>query len=305
MVTRMQALICYNPFSGKQNFETNLDYVIKRLKTKYDEVDVFRSINIRTITTYVASFGGNYDLVIVAGGDGSLNEAINGIMQLTKRPTLAYIPVGTVNDVGNMLKLKKDIKGVMNIILANNSVKMDVCKIKNQHFIYAAGVGNFTNVSYEAPSKLKKHLGRMAYFIEAARELKADETMDLTIETKDSTFKGKYYVLLALNSKRIAGFSLHRNIHPKLNDGIIDITILTKAKFRLSVFYLILFFLFGDRWHSGVETIRTDYVKIKSATPLSYNVDGEFAFSEKEVEINVIKEAIDLIVSKKVKKKYF
>ncbi len=305
MVINVQALICYNPFSGKQNFEDNLDYVVKRLKEKYDEVDIFRSINVKTITTYITSFGSNYDIILVAGGDGSLNEAINGVMKLEKKPTLAYIPVGTVNDVGNMLKLKKNIKGVMDTILAGNKVKMDVCQIQDRYFIYAAGVGSFTNVSYEAPSKLKKHLGRMAYFLEAAKELKADETMNLEIELPEKKYTGKYYVLLALNSKRIAGFSLHRYIHPKLNDGIIDFTMLTKAKFKMSIIYLIFFFLFGDRWHNGVETIRTNHIRIKSDIPLSYNVDGEFAFSEKEVEIKVIKQAINIIVSNKVKKKYF
>ncbi len=302
----MQALICYNPFSGKQKFEKKLDYVTKRLKTKYDEVDVFRSIDAKTITTYVENFGSNYDLLLVAGGDGSLHEAINGLMRLERKPRLAYIPMGTVNDVGHMLKLKKNIKGVMDLVLASKSVKMDVCKISNQYFIYAAGAGSFTNVSYDAPSKLKKHFGRMAYFIEAARELKADETITLELDDGNgNVIKDKYYVILALNSKRIAGFRLYRNEPPKLNDGIIDLSLITKSKFKLSIFYLAFFFLLGDRMPGGVKTIRTNKMTLRSEAPLSYNVDGEFAFKEKEVTIEVIKEAIDIIVSDKARKRYF
>ena len=301
----MQALICYNPFSGKQTFESKLDYVTKRLKTKYEEVDVFRSIDAKTITTYVENFGSNYDLLLVAGGDGSLHEAINGLMRLEKKPVLAYIPMGTVNDVGNMLKLKKNIKGVMDLVLAGKSVKMDVCKIQDQYFVYAAGVGNFTNVSYDAPSKLKKHFGRMAYFIEAARELRIDDTITLETDDGRGPKKDKYYVILALNSRRIAGFRLYRSLPPKLNDGIIDISFITKAKFRLSIFYLAFFFLLGDRMPGGVKTLRTNKITLKSDKPLSYNVDGEFAFKENKVTIEVVKEAIDIIVSDKARKRYF
>lgn len=301
----MRALICYNPFSGKQSFEKNLNYVVKRLKTKYEEVDAFRSLDEKSITTYIKNFGEKYNLIIVAGGDGSLNEAINGLMTLTNRPKLAYIPVGTVNDVGHMLKLKKSIKGVMRIVLDNHSELLDVCKIQNKFFIYAAGVGNFTNVSYDAPSKLKKRLGRMAYFFEAIRELQQDETINLTIETPTAKFSGKYYVMLALNSKRIAGFSIHRKRPTKLNDGIIDLTLVSKRRFRLSIFNLASFFLFGDRAKSGVTSIQVSKVRILSDKELSYNVDGEFAFKTDNVTLEVYQKAIEIIVNKKIKKRYF
>lgn len=301
----MKALICYNPFSGKQTIEKKLDYIIKRLKTKYNVVDCYRSLLEKSITTYIKNFGHNYSLILVAGGDGSLNEAVNGVMSLEHKPTIAYIPFGTVNDVGHMLKLNKNIRKVMDIILSSEPVKMDICKIYDRYFVYASAVGNFTNVSYKAPSRLKKHFGKMAYFMEAARELKADETIYLTLENDTLKLVGKYYVMLALNSKRIAGFRLYRNKPPKLNDGLIDITLLKKQKFKTSIFYLIFFFLFGDHLKRGVETICVNNIKITSPTPLSYNVDGEFAFSTNEVEIEVVHEAINIIVNNKIKKNYF
>ncbi len=301
----MKALICYNPFSGKQTIEKKLDYIIKRLKSRYDVVDCYRSLLEKSITTYIKNFGHNYSLILVAGGDGSLNEAVNGVMSLSNKPTIAYIPFGTVNDVGHMLKLNKNIRKVMDIILNNEPVKMDICKIYDRYFVYASAVGNFTNVSYKAPSRLKKHFGKMAYFMEAARELKADETIYLTLENDNLKITGKYYVMLALNSKRIAGFRLYRTKPPKLNDGLIDITLLRKQKFKTSIFYLIFFFLFGDHLKRGVETICVNNIKINSPTALSYNVDGEFAFSSNEVSIEVVHEAINIIVNNKIKKNYF
>lgn len=301
----MKALICYNPFSGKQKIESKLDYIITKLKTKYEVVDVFRSLEEKTITLYIESFGSNYDLILVCGGDGSLNEAINGLMHIEKRPKLAYIPVGTVNDVGHMLKLNKSLKKVLKIIVDGNSTKMDVCQLEDKYFIYACGVGKFTNVSYDAPSKLKRHVGKMAYFLEAAKELQKDDTITLEINTNNRIITGDYYVMLALNSKRIAGFRLYRSVKPKLNDGIIDLTLVSKARYRMSIVYLVSFFLFGDRIKNGVETIKINEATIRSNKELSFNLDGEFAFKKKEVKLKVINKAVDIIVSKKTKKKYF
>ncbi len=301
----MQALVCYNPFSGKQKFERHLNYVVKNLKLKYEKVDVFRSLYAHTITHYIISFASNYDLLVVVGGDGSLNEAVNGLMNIKKKPVLAYIPMGTVNDVGHMLKLKKNIKGVVKIILEGHSTKMDICKIEDKYFAYGCGIGKFTNVSYDIPLKLKKKFGRMAYFIEAAKHLQITEQMNLEILANDVTIMDDFYVVLALNSRRIAGFKPHRHIKPKLNDGVIDLTLISKAKLRLSIFNLIFFFLFGEHYKLGFKNLRISNCKIISDEEVAYNVDGEYAFKKKEVNIEVCKQAIDIIINKKIAKKYF
>lgn len=301
----MKALICYNPFSGKQKIEKYLEYIEQRLHTKFEVVDLFRSLYEKTITRYIISFASNYDLLLVIGGDGSLNEAVNGLMNIENKPTLAYIPMGTVNDVGHMLKLNKRIKKCLDIILEGHTAKMDVCQIEDKYFSYGCGIGKFTNVSYDVPLKAKKRFGRMAYFIEAAKHLQANEKMTLKIETEDGIVEDNFYVVLALNGRRVAGFKPHRDVKPKLNDGIIDLTLISIAPLRLSLYNLIFFFLLGERYKIGIKYIKINKCKIISEEEIPYNVDGEYAFSKKEVEIKVIKEAINIIVNKKILKKYF
>lgn len=305
MVTNMQALVCYNPFSGKQKFERHLPYVTRQLETKYAKVDVFRSLYKKAITTYIESYGKDYDLIVIAGGDGSLNEAITGLMKLEKRPVLAYIPFGTVNDVGHLLKLKRSIKGVLKIILEGKTAKMDIGKIEDKYFAYGCGIGKFTNVSYDVPNKLKKRFGKLAYFIEAAKHLQKTEKMNLKIYCNGEEIKEDFYVVLVLNSARIAGFRPHRVVKPKLNDGIFDLTLVSKAIMRLSIYNLIFFFLLGERYKIGLKNLKISNCKIVSEEEVAYNVDGEYAFKKKEVSIEVVKEAISIIVSEKALKKYF
>lgn len=305
----MKCLIVYNPFSGKQKFIKHKEYVKKRLLEKYEEVNIFRSIAQKSITQYIASFGMFFDTLVACGGDGTLNEAINGLMQIPedKRPTLAYIPSGTVNDVGHMLKLNRNITKIVDLILYGEPTKMDVCKIANHHFIYAAGVGKFTDVSYKASKKMKRRFGRMAYFLEGLRSITAEETieMELTFNDVEERVGGKYYVVLALNSRHIAGFKLHRKKPTKLNDGLIDITMLDSSRFHFSIINLAAFFMLGDFWTSGVTTYQCSKVKLKSKQELSYNVDGEYACKSDDVEIEVVPQAINIIVHPKAKKRYF
>lgn len=301
----MDALICYNPKSGRQNICNDILYIKKRLKEKYDEVDVYKSLEPESITKYIKNFGQLYSLIVVCGGDGTLNEAINGLMNISIRPKLAYIPAGTVNDVGTMLNLKKDLKKNIDLILNDVSAKIDVCKINDKFFIYACGIGTFTDISYETSPKLKKRFGKLAYFIEAISRLTQDDELNLEVKTDDEAFNSKYYVVLLLNSKRIAGFHLHRKVKPKLDDGIIDVSFLSKAKFKFSFFRLAFFFLFGDRIKHGIKTIRTSKIEIKSNKKIKYNVDGEFGLASDIVSVSVINKAIDIIVSEKIKKKYF
>lgn len=300
----MKALIVYNPFSGKQRFSNKIEYLKIQLVKKYEKVDIFRSVSSKSITSYVSENGRKYGLIVASGGDGTLNELINGLMEIDEvyRPTIAYVPSGTVNDVGHMLKLKKNIKKTCKIILKNDVVKMDITKVMDRYFIYAAAAGQFTNVSYDVSSSLKKRFGRMAYFMACIKYLTKEEQINMQVETEEEKFSGTYYVVMALNSKRIAGFSLFRKTPPKLDDGLIDVTFLDTNQFHLSFINLGGFFAFGDIWQSGIKTIQCSKIRLITENEVSYNLDGEFAGKEKDITMEVIQEQYLLLLIQKLKR---
>lgn len=301
----MRALVIYNPNSGKGSFSKKMDYIERNIKVKYSEVIHFVSNGIGSIEAFITIKDNTFDLIVVAGGDGTLNELVNGVMKLNKKPTIAYIPCGTVNDVGRMLKLRRGIKDLTKLILENEPVLMDASKCNDKYFLYAAAAGKFTNVSYKAPQKLKRKFGKMAYFLQSIKNLPVEEQIGMTVETENEVFKGKFYVMLALNSRRIAGFHVFRKHQTKLNDGIIDFTFCKYSRYHMSIFNLIGFFLLGDRWSNRVRTVSGSKIKITCENEAAFNVDGEFAFNSSLVNIEVIQKAIPIIVSKCVKKKYF
>lgn len=301
----MKALICYNPCSGKQKVGKNLDYIKERLKEKYEQIDVYETTGEKSLTYHLKEHANDYDLVMVSGGDGTLNEAVTGLIEGNSKTKLAYIPGGTCNDVGSMLGLPKSIKKAINIIMKHDAVLMDVGTANEKYFTYVFGVGKFIDISYITPSKMKRKYGKLAYFIYGVKEFATNKKVRMKLETRDKIYEGDYYVVLGLNSNQVAGFKLYRKRSIKLNDGKFDLTLIEK-KGLMSWPRLFRFMLFGDRaLKYGITTITVDSAKITFDEEIPCNIDGEYAFKSKVCDIGIIKNAINIVVPDKVKKKYF
>ncbi len=301
----MKCLLMYNPFSKSGNINKNLDYIKKRLSEKYETIDTFCTQAPKSITKQLYMVGNNYDLVVVCGGDGTVNEAINGLVGSKCSASLGVIPTGTCNDLSKMLGFSKNIKKQLNIILNGVSVKMDTCKMNDVYFSYGCAIGKYTDVSYKAKRKIKRIFGRLAYFLAGISEFGKYTKLDLIVKTPDVYRNKRYYVVLVLNANRVAGFNIKRIKGVKLNDGMIDLTLIEKNGNFITWPRLAHFFIRGEKCKKGVENIRTNHIEIESYENLNINTDGELADSTNKVIIDVCKESLNIIVDKDIQNKYF
>lgn len=305
----MKILIVYNPNSGNGKFKKKINYFKSRLQQhNLTDYTFYESSGPNDITSYIKDVCSktSYDVVVISGGDGTLNESINGLMSLESKPKIAYIPSGTANDVGYMLGMKKNIKKSIKIILQQNIVKIDIAKMNERHFIYTCGCGKFTKVSHSNTSKIRKKLfGKLYYFFEAAKEIIVTTEMKISIRNKtEEQVKGVYFLMLGLTGNRVGGFNFKRKIHPKLNDGKLDIILFDQKNFT-SILNMTNYVLIGDAYKNGVKKLQGDYFEILSEEPLNFNVDGESYGITNRVELSIDKEALEIYVSKKSKQKYF
>lgn len=298
-------LILYNQHSGNGRMQRYINRLETKYTNAYTSCDVFFPKHKGQMKEHIIDCGAQYDEFVVCGGDGTFNEVLNGIMNLDKRPSITYLPTGTCNDIGRMLginkmSLRQEIRRIDKLV----DTKIDVCRANNQYFTYAGAFGKFSSVSYMA-SKEKKHLfGRGAYFFECLKYLRKKSNIDLEITSSDgTTIKGKYYCVLLLNTQNVAGLHFYRLFPCKINDGLIDITLINR-KSHFSLFHMSMFFLLGDLWQYGVENIRGSKFNIKTAEKVKYNLDGERAFKASEAEVEIFHKAINIKMSKKSKKKY-
>jgi len=152
-----RVILIYNPKSGNQKFELKLDFVMKLLHNKYDDILVLKTKYAGQATEFAKlACQEKYDLMIIVGGDGTFNECVNGLMIYNERPRIGYIPTGTCCDIGMSMGITKNIAKATYNIINNCSAKMDVVKSNNRYFCYVSGNGAFVDISYVTNSKLKK-----------------------------------------------------------------------------------------------------------------------------------------------------
>ncbi|MDJ1632125.1 YegS/Rv2252/BmrU family lipid kinase [Bacillus velezensis] len=107
-----------------------------------------------------------FDLIIATGGDGTINEVVNGLAPLDKRPTLGIIPVGTTNDFARALGIpRENILNAADTVINGVARPIDIGQVNGQYFINIAGGGRLTELTYDVPSKLKTMLGQLAYYL--------------------------------------------------------------------------------------------------------------------------------------------
>ena len=297
-----KCILIYNPVSGKKEFINKLDYVRDRLIEAGYVVDIKATKKPKhAIELSKEACEKKYDLMIISGGDGTLHECINGLCSVGKRPTIGYIPSGTACDLANTLKISKKVEKAMDIILSGVTVKMDVIQSNKGFFLYVAAIGTYVDISYVTDSKLKKYLGHAAYIITGVKEFFTIPMIKTTIEHDGGTLKGYFSLMMVVNSKKVAGFNIIDK--PILDDGLIDVVTYRYVPFLNNLLYFISFIL-TPKVIPGVRKFRTSKLKIMTDHPHKWNMDGEEANSG-NLNLTVHKQAIEIIVSKEVKKKYF
>lgn len=301
----MKALIVYNNSSGKSRIKKKINYVIENLKGDYDVVNAFESYAQGSIVEYLMVNGENYDLVVAAGGDGTVHEAVNGLMKLTKRPTLAFIPAGTCNDAAKTLGFSRRIKKTLGLIKENNIVSIDVSKVNDSYFIYGFAAGALTEISYIVPRKPKKMFGKLAYYFYVFKSISKSKPLNLKIKTDDFEEEKKYAVLLSTNSRFLAGFKLKRSFDPCLNDGKIQVVLINHRNKLLDLILMVRLLVFGEFKSKHAKYLDTSKMHITLNEDINFNLDGECFADQRDINIEVLPNSLNVITSNKISQRYF
>lgn len=241
------------------------------------------------------------DLVLSIGGDGTFNEIVSGNFARKDRLLLSHIPVGTTNDIGNMLGMGKNIvKNVQDIL--NGEVKqVDIGLINNKPFVYVAGFGKFINVPYATKRKFKKTFGHLAYLINGAKEFfQQTRLYELEYEIDGKIYHGLYSLILISNATRIAGFNnIYKNV--KLDDNKLEVTFCNLTR-RKDLAKSILMLLTHDiTTIPGIYCHRTNEITIrfKKKPKLNWTIDGEKLKDEVKTYHITVNKNIKMLLPKK------
>lgn len=237
-----------------------------------------------------------FDLVVVAGGDGTINEVVKGIAPHKHRPQVGIIPAGTTNDFARALTIPRDIKKAVSIILDENNVKpLDIGQVNDHYFVNIAGGGDLTELTYDVPSKMKAVIGQLAYYIKGIEKLPSLKPVSTTIEYDDQVYEGEIMLFLVANTNSVGGFE---KLAPDalIDDGYFDLLILKKT--NVAEFMRVASLGMRGQHLENESIIYTQAKRIK-VTPkdkMLLNVDGEFG-GELPGELINLKQHIEFYVS--------
>jgi diacylglycerol kinase (ATP) len=271
-----KARIIYNPTSGREVFKRELAHVLEQ----FEIAGYITSTHATTeegdaVKAAAWAADNHYDLVVAAGGDGTINEVINGMADRDFRPRLGVIPVGTTNDFARALLIPRDIKKAVDIIVNGRSKHLDIGKVNDNYFMNIAGGGKLTELTYEVPSKLKTMLGQLAYYMKGIEMLPSLKPAEVRIEYDGHVIDEDIMLFLVSNTNSVGGFE---KLAPdaKFDDGYFDLIILRKTNLAEFIRIATLALRGAHLEDKNIIYAHAKHVKVTPKEDMQLNIDGEF-----------------------------
>nr|WP_305792019.1 diacylglycerol kinase family protein [Halobacillus sp. Marseille-Q1614] len=288
-------MIIVNPSSGKEDAADYVEQIEDILTGKGYELQTVQTKKEFDATNYcIEACHGEIDLVVSLGGDGTLHETINGMVDQEHRPKLGVVPLGTVNDFARALDLPLDPKKAIEVLRSDHTKKVDIGKFNDRYFVNIVAVGAIAEATFEVSPEQKTKFGSLAYFIEGVKTLASNQSYPIRVEFDDKVWEGDSFLFLAALTKSTGGFE-KLSPEAKVNDGVLHCYAIKEVN-MIRLASIITSVLRGNvKEDKDVEYFTAKKLRISSEEKLHTNVDGEEG-DELPVSLEVKPQHIDVVV---------
>lgn len=264
----------YNPYSGENLILDQLDKVIKiHQDAGYTIVPYRINKEVDVINAFNDFKENNYYYVLIAGGDGTIDNVVNAMAKCGISVPIGILPVGTANDFGKFLGMPSDISKACKQILSSEVTPVDLGSINDKYFVNVASTGLFTDVSQKTDVNLKNTIGKLAYYLKGLEELPNFRKLDIKISSEEMKYEGKMYFMLVFNGQTAGNFKLATQAN--VTDGQLDV-IIFKAIPIIELIPLFVKVLRGEHLDSdNVIYFKTNNLYIESYEDIVTDIDGE------------------------------
>ncbi len=250
-------------------------------------------------TRLVEQYGAEYDLIVCHGGDGTLNETINGLMALPaeKRPQVSYLPGGSTNDFAASLSISSEPAVAAESAMRMLPHKLDVGKFDRRHFVYVASFGAFTKTSYRVPQDIKNVFGHFAYILEGVRDLDTLRPYRMTLTADGEVFDGEYLFGAVSNSTSIAGMMKLSPDDVGFNDGVFELLLVPVPKSPAQLQSLTHALMYQEYGNSdGLIFRHVHNVTAETGDNIPWSLDGEFVPGAPHIDISIEHSGIEMLL---------
>ncbi|MCI5675630.1 MAG: diacylglycerol kinase family lipid kinase [Ezakiella sp.] len=293
----MRIRFIYNEKSGRARASDKLNRIVRYLLEDGHEVSFRLTHGAKDATRYAAEAEEDgIDRLVVVGGDGTVNEAVGGLVEVGSSIPMFIIPEGTTNDFATYMGFKKSDWEIFSAIVGDKIEVVDVGKCRDRYFINVGAVGLFTSVAHNTPKSLKAAVGRTAYILKGVSEFATEgmRAMNLSVKSEEFTEDLRAYLFLITNSQSVGGFSKMAPL-ASVKDGLLDCIIIRDMPIS-ELLTVLMRILDGEHInHPSVVYFKTKKLELSCDEEVELDIDGEY-FGDLPATFEVVPQALNLLV---------
>ena len=288
-------LLVLNPTSGKRAGKRHLADVVDRFCRADYIPTVFVTASRGDARRIVRTHGGEADLVVCLGGDGTFNEVVSGLLEGGHTTPIGYIPCGSTNDFASAIGLDKAITNAITAVLEGEPHTYDVGQFGDRYFSYVASFGIFSRTSYATPQNVKNALGHLAYLLEGVKELFDIRPWHVKVEVDGTVIEDDYLFGAVSNSTSVGGVLTLDPDAVNMNDGLLELLLVKMPRNAVELSDCIRA-LAEHRYDTDTITFLNGSDFTVTADPaMEWSLDGEWGSGAATLSIRNLKDAITLI----------
>lgn len=247
-------------------------------------------------TRILAHTRAKYDMIVCAGGDGTLNETISGMLAARMQCPLGYIPCGTTNDYAASVGLSTDVLRAARDIVEGRAQTIDVGTFNGRYFVYTATCGAFARASYSTSQIAKNVLGHLAYVLEGMRDLTAIKPIHMRVRTENVVIEDDFLFCSVTNSTSIGGILKLDSQLVGLNDGRFEVTLVRNPLNPAQLSTILVGLTTQSLPNEMIHLFSARKISIEADPPTEWTLDGEREAETASVDMVNLHSAVRIMV---------
>ncbi len=300
---KKKLLFIVNPKAGRNVIKGDMINIIEIFSNAGYEVTVYPTKGRLETEEYVFHNAEKFNLVVCAGGDGTLDNTVGGIMKLERsikrRIHMGYIPCGTTNDYARSLRMSLDPVKAAKDIVEGDICHFDVGRLEDTFFIYIAAFGAFTDISYSTPQNMKNSLGHAAYVLEALRNLASIKNYHLRVWYDGELVEGDFVFGQITNSLSVGGFKNIGSKQMSFSDGLFETVLIKNPENPIELQRIVNALVMDELDDEMIIYRKASRIVIECDDLLPWTCDGEFGGEYKTTRITNIRKAVSMTLKDK------
>lgn len=290
-------LMILNPRAGQRRVNRFLPDIIRLFIDHGYRCEVYVTGRSGEATEYLSGkHATSYQMVVCAGGDGTLNETIAGMLAAGMRCPLGYIPCGTTNDYASSIGLSGDVLQATRDIMEGRAQAIDIGAFNGRNFVYTATCGAFAKASYSTPQVAKNLLGHVAYILEGVKDLSTIRPIHMRVTSGDVALEDDFLFCSITNSTSVGGILKLDSQLVALNDGKFEVTLVRNPATPAQLSSILVGLTTQNVPNDMIHFFSASNIHVECASPVEWTLDGEREPETALVELKNLHSAVRIVI---------